>query len=117
MSPINIIDYQSSETLLGKLSPYLRWLREGRETASSRVQGITVRSPADLRPLGGNLAAVSAECVPAAGLESVTGALLGTQLGSGWSRRRCDTLVPSAKAAARREPSCEPREEELQQRR
>lgn len=91
MNPINIIDYQSSEMLLGKLSPYLRWLREGREAASSRVQGITVCFPADLRPFGGNVAAMSTECVPAAGVGShqcqlrVTGALLGMQLGSGWS--------------------------------
>lgn len=68
MNPLNIIDYQSSEVLLGKLSPYLRWLREGRETAPGRVQGITVCS-ADLRALGGSLAAVSTQCVRAAGVE------------------------------------------------
>lgn len=70
VNPLNIIDYQSSEMLLEKLLPYLRWLREGRETAPSRVGGITVCSPADLRPLGGNLAAVSTQCVRAAGVES-----------------------------------------------
>lgn len=51
--------------------------------------------------------------VPAA----VREALLGTQLGSGWSMRPCDTLVPSAKAGAQREPSCEPCKRKLQQRR
>lgn len=92
VNPLNIINYQNSEILLGKLSPYLRGLREGRETASSRVQGTVVCSPADLRPLG-NPAAVSTLCVLAAGVESpqcqlrVRGALLGTQLGLGWSMR------------------------------
>lgn len=69
VNPLNIINYQNPEMLFGKLSQYLRGLKEGRETASSRVQGTVVCSPADLRPLG-NVAAVSTQCVLAAGVES-----------------------------------------------
>lgn len=52
------------------MSAYLGWLEEGRGAASTGGQGSTLCSPADLRPLGGNLAAVSTEWAPTAGVKS-----------------------------------------------